>query len=78
MRYAMLEAAPQQWPLKAGETVGKVRLYEDGVFPTADGHARFANVQYRPLAEARESRYPFSLTTGRLRDQWHAVPVRHP
>jgi assimilatory nitrate reductase catalytic subunit len=73
MSYSMLEAAPQQWPLKAGETVGKVRLYEDGVFPTPDGRARFANLQYRPLAEARESRYPFSLTTGRLRDQWHGM-----
>jgi assimilatory nitrate reductase catalytic subunit len=30
-------------------------------------------VQYVPVAEARESRYPFSLTTGRLRDQWHGM-----
>lgn len=73
MRYCLLEAAPQQWPLKEGETVGKARLYEDGVFPTSDGRARFASVQYRPVAEARESRYPFSLTTGRLRDQWHGM-----
>ncbi len=73
MSYPMLNAAPQQWPLKEGETVGKARLYEDGIFPTADGRARFANVQYKPVAEARESRYPFSLTTGRLRDQWHGM-----
>jgi assimilatory nitrate reductase catalytic subunit len=25
------------------------------------------------LAEPRDSRFPFSLTTGRLRDQWHAM-----
>jgi assimilatory nitrate reductase catalytic subunit len=50
-----------------------VRLYEDGVFPTADGKARFANTVYKPVAEPRESRYPFSLTTGRLRDQWHGM-----
>jgi assimilatory nitrate reductase catalytic subunit len=25
------------------------------------------------VAEPRESRYPFSLTTGRLRDQWHGM-----
>jgi assimilatory nitrate reductase catalytic subunit len=73
MSFAMLEAAPQQWPLRAGETSGKARLYEDGVFPTADGKAKFANVAYKPLAEPRESRYPFSLTTGRLRDQWHGM-----
>ena len=59
--------------MPAGQAAGKARLYEDGVFPTADGKARFANVAYQPLAEPRESRYPFSLTTGRLRDQWHGM-----
>jgi assimilatory nitrate reductase catalytic subunit len=73
MSYAMLEQAPQQWPLKAGESTGKIRLYEDGIFPTADGRARFVNTVYKPVAEPRESRYPFSLTTGRLRDQWHGM-----
>ena len=28
---------------------------------------------YTPVAEPRESRYPLSLTTGRLRDQWHGM-----
>ena len=73
MSYALLEATPLQWPMAAGQTEGKVRLYEDGVFPTPDGKARFANTVYRPVAEPRESRYPFSLTTGRLRDQWHGM-----
>ena len=73
MSYAMLDASPQQWPLPKGHTTGKVRLYEDGVFPTADGRARFVNTAYQPVAEPRESRFPFSLTTGRLRDQWHGM-----
>ena len=73
MSYAMLEVAPQQWPLLEGETMGKLRLYEDGIYPTADGKARFANTVYKPVAEPRESRFPFSLTTGRLRDQWHGM-----
>ena len=73
MSYAMLEAQPQQWPLPEGASTGKVRLYEDGIFPTADGRARFADVAYLPVAEPREARYPFSLTTGRLRDQWHGM-----
>ncbi len=73
MSYAMLDTAPQQWPLKEGENTGKVRLYEDGIFPTDDGKARFVNTVYKPAAEPRESRYPFSLTTGRLRDQWHGM-----
>ncbi|QHE88834.1 nitrate reductase [Hydrogenophaga sp. BPS33] len=72
--YAMLQQqGPQQWPLKASEMQGKARLYEDGIFPTPDGKARFAALPYVPLAEPRESRYPFSLTTGRLRDQWHGM-----
>ncbi|CAN5518795.1 nitrate reductase [soil metagenome] len=73
MSYAMLDATPQQWPLPEGESAGKVRLYEDGIFPTADGKAQFVNTVYQPVAEPRESRYPFSLTTGRLRDQWHGM-----
>ncbi|MET3441880.1 assimilatory nitrate reductase catalytic subunit [Variovorax paradoxus] len=74
LSYAMLDAAgPQQWPLKEGETSGRVRLYEDGVFPTPDGRARFVDTVYKPVAEAREARYPFSLNTGRLRDQWHGM-----
>lgn len=73
LSYARLDQSPQQWPLPEGATTGKVRLYEDGVFPTADGKARFADVAYQPLAEPRESRYPFSLTTGRLRDHWHGM-----
>ena len=73
MSYALLEQAPLQWPMKKGETAGKARLYEDGIFPTPDGRANFVNTVYRPVAEPRESRYPFSLTTGRLRDQWHGM-----
>ncbi len=73
MSYAMLDAAPQQWPLPEGALHGKARLYEDAVFPTTDSRARFADTVYQPLAEPRESRYPFSLTTGRLRDQWHGM-----
>ena len=73
MSYAQIEQAPQQWPLPAGASTGKQRLYEDGVFPTEDGRARFAAVAYKPVAEPRESRFPFALTTGRLRDQWHGM-----
>ena len=72
--YAKLEAeGPQFWPLREGETTGKARLYEDGIFPTADRKARFAVLPYQPTAEQRESRFPFSLTTGRLRDHWHGM-----
>jgi len=73
LSYAMLEDAPQQWPYPQDAKTGKARLYEDGIFHTPDGRARFANVAYKPVAEARDARYPFSLNTGRLRDQWHGM-----
>ncbi len=74
LSYAMLEAqGPQQWPLPEGAAAGKARLYEDGVFPTADGRATFADLPFAPLAEPRDARFPFSLNTGRLRDQWHGM-----
>ncbi|MGI9216807.1 MAG: molybdopterin oxidoreductase family protein, partial [Hydrogenophaga sp.] len=74
LSYALLEQqGPQFWPLREGQAAGQERLYADGVFPTADGKARFAALPYRPTAEQRESRFPFSLTTGRLRDHWHGM-----
>ena len=74
LSYPLLEQqGPQQWPFREGDTQGKTRLYEDGVFPTDNGKARFAALPFVPLAEPREARYPFSLTTGRLRDQWHGM-----
>ncbi|HJV69198.1 molybdopterin dinucleotide binding domain-containing protein, partial [Ideonella sp.] len=74
LSYALLEQqGPQQWPCPSATRLGKARLYEDGIFPTADGRARFADVPFAPLAEPRDARYPFSLNTGRLRDQWHGM-----
>ncbi len=73
LSYARLDAAPAQWPFAAGSTEGKARLYEDGMFPTPDGRARFADTPLDKLAEPRDARYPFSLNTGRLRDQWHGM-----
>jgi assimilatory nitrate reductase catalytic subunit len=73
LSYASLERQPQQWPVPAHAEGGQVRLYEDGVFATPDGRAQFSPTPYRPVAEPRDARYPFSLNTGRLRDQWHGM-----
>ena len=73
LSYAMLAEGPQQWPCPEGATRGRQRLYEDGIFPTANGRARFVDTAYRPVAEAVDAHYPFHLTTGRLRDQWHGM-----
>jgi len=74
LSYPMLdERGPQQWPLPVGADGGRARLYEDGGFQFDDGRARFAAVKPLPLAEPRNVRHPYSLTTGRLRDQWHGM-----
>jgi len=72
--WARLDAeGPQQWPFPAGATRGRARLYEDFVFATPDGRARFHDAVPQPPAEPRDARWPFSLVTGRLRDQWHGM-----
>jgi assimilatory nitrate reductase catalytic subunit len=73
LSYAALEQSPQQWPFAQGATQATARLYEDGVFATDDGRARFVDTPYVKTAESREARYPFALNTGRLRDQWHGM-----
>lgn len=73
LSYALLERAPRQWPFPDGAAEGRERLYEDGLFPTPDGRARFVDVPFHPVAEACDGRYPFALTSGRLRDQWHGM-----
>ncbi|MBL8522908.1 MAG: molybdopterin-dependent oxidoreductase [Betaproteobacteria bacterium] len=73
MSYAMIEAAPKQWPMTEGATSGKASLYEDGIFPTANGRARFHDCVFRETAETPVDLFPLRLTTGRLRDQWHGM-----
>jgi assimilatory nitrate reductase catalytic subunit len=67
------ERGPQQWPYREGARAGRKRLYEDGVFPTATGRARFVEAVHEAVAEPTDARYPFRLNTGRLRDQWHGM-----
>jgi assimilatory nitrate reductase catalytic subunit len=76
LSYARLERAPQQWPFPdhmPPEVRGRARLYDDGLFPTSDGRARFCAVGYAGVAEPVSVRYPLALSTGRLRDHWHGM-----
>ena len=74
LTYALLERdGPQQWPYPEGARSGRARLYEDGIFATADGRARFVDARHHGSAENTDARYPLHLTTGRLRDQWHGM-----
>jgi assimilatory nitrate reductase catalytic subunit len=74
LSYALLEKqGPQQWPMPQGASEGQARLYENGVYPTATGKARFVFSDYEPVAEEADARFPWRLNTGRLRDQWHGA-----
>ncbi|MDX1367907.1 molybdopterin-dependent oxidoreductase [Pseudomonas sp.] len=74
LSYAILDnQGPQQWPFPAGATQGTARLYGDGHYPTANGRAQFHADPYRAPKEKREARFPLTLNTGRLRDQWHGM-----
>ncbi|MDY0105437.1 MAG: molybdopterin-dependent oxidoreductase [Giesbergeria sp.] len=74
LSYARIDAqGPQQWPCPDPARTGPARLYEDGLFPTPNGRARFVPLECQGVAEPRSTRHPFSLITGRLRDQWHGM-----
>ena len=74
LSYALLDSAgPQQWPFPEGASAGRRRLYENGIYPTTSGRARFVNVEHQPTAEQTCAAHPISLISGRLRDQWHGM-----
>ncbi|MEW6120365.1 MAG: molybdopterin-dependent oxidoreductase [Pseudomonadota bacterium] len=73
LSYALLDAAPRQWPFPEGAVEGAARLYTDGVYPTASRRAAFHAAPFKPVAEAIDACFPLHLNTGRLRDQWHAM-----
>jgi assimilatory nitrate reductase catalytic subunit len=62
---------PAQWPLRQRQ--GVKRLFTDGQFPTPDGRAQMVAIRPKAPAEALNARYPLSLNTGRIRDQWHTM-----
>ncbi|MEE5100525.1 molybdopterin-dependent oxidoreductase [Pseudomonas alliivorans] len=64
---------PQQWPFPAGANVGTPRLYTDGVFASPSGRAQFLSEPYVAARELRDTEFPLTLNTGRLRDQWHGM-----
>ncbi|MBB3978248.1 assimilatory nitrate reductase catalytic subunit [Rhizobium azooxidifex] len=63
---------PFQWPQPAGHTKATTRFFAKGGFYHPDGRARFVAVV--PAETDRTSAaYPFTLNTGRIRDQWHTM-----
>lgn len=64
--------SPFQWPQPPGYRKTETRFFAKGGFYHADGKARFIAVE--PVAcDRTNSDYPFTLNTGRIRDQWHTM-----
>jgi assimilatory nitrate reductase catalytic subunit len=59
---------PVQWPVGGDE-----RFFADGNFFTPDRRARMVPTPFRAPATQTSAAYPFSLNTGRIRDQWHTM-----
>lgn len=63
-----------QWPYKKkGEGQGTLRLFTDRQFYTATKRAVIHPVPDTLTSEMPDSDFPFILTTGRIRDQWHTM-----
>ena len=66
-----------QWPYpvaaRSGPPEDDRRLFEDGVYPTADGRAQMQVPAWTPPAESLDDDYPLALITGRVKDQWHTM-----
>lgn len=68
--YERLRQETVQWPCPDAAHPGTPRLFTDHQFYTASHRARLFSVQ-GPTAAPVSPDYPFVLTTGRVRDQWH-------
>ncbi|MBN9671024.1 nitrate reductase [Roseibium aggregatum] len=64
--------APFQWPQEFGTEARETRFFSKGGFFTEGRKGRFVPVSYQ-APRKRERTYPFTLNTGRIRDQWHTM-----
>ncbi len=61
-----------QWPCNETYPEGKKRLYTDGFeCKTEDGKAKLLALDWQPLAESCNAKFPLNLNTGRTVEQWH-------
>lgn len=72
LNYEVLkEKRSVQWPYDGDE--GKKRLFTDKLFYTPSKKAVIHPVPDALTSEKPDSDFPFVLTTGRIRDQWHTM-----
>lgn len=69
--YAALE--PFQWPAPQAGAPLQMRFFANGGFFTPDRRGNFIATPFRPPVAVPCDTYPFTLNTGRIRDQWHTM-----
>jgi len=74
LNYEILKQRSVQWPYKKkGKTGSTERLFADRNFYTPSQKALIHAVPDALNSEMPDNEYPFILTTGRIRDQWHTM-----
>ena len=72
--YTVLKAKKTiQWPYTKKEPEGTSRLFTNKLFHTPSRKAMIHAVPDLISSEMPDSYFPFILTTGRIRDQWHTM-----
>ncbi len=64
--------APVQWPITDNKQPSQ-RLFADGQFFTHNKKANFVAITPQAPILSTTEQYPFSLSSGRIRDQWHTM-----
>jgi ferredoxin-nitrate reductase len=75
LNYDILRAQGSvQWPYPLGQAAPEPRrLFTDHQFYTSSRRATIHPIQVAFRSEAPDAEFPFILTTGRVRDQWHTM-----
>jgi Uncharacterized anaerobic dehydrogenase len=67
------EKGSAQWPFPESQTEGTVRLFTDHKFHTPDKLAVIHAPERPNKSKNKTEEFPYILTTGRIRDQWHTM-----
>ncbi|RYY16218.1 MAG: NAD(P)H-nitrite reductase, partial [Cytophagaceae bacterium] len=75
LNYSVLKTRGSvQWPYRQGQPApDTARLFTDQQFHTPSRRAQLHAVTTTFRSEAPDEDFPFILTTGRIRDQWHTM-----
>lgn len=65
--------APTSWPVNATYPNGRARMFDDGIYFTPSGKAKFIAVDQKANEGKPDETYPMLLNSGRYRDQWHTM-----